>query len=270
MARQRTVDSPGVYTGAWRAASTYSDRALPPGPGVDPSHMRPDMPDPGTVVAGYPRVDHAPLYLTQETDDSFAFALDTPGFVYDSEPITHDADDPQIFHSDPGYGGQAVAPQARAHMVDRGAQLRTAYEEPQMRAEDEEPRTERWEQAPIETPSLVAIQRGTNSLDVNNPDGYRIGWSVKRYYHRRMLHEQFKHTERALHPAGAASAVVSPAMSAENSNRYTSPFAWRSFYGTRNWQLPLMRRQPPESWDADSDNDGSQQISDVPADWVVG
>jgi hypothetical protein len=59
-------------------------------------------------------------------------------------------------------------------------------------------------------------------------------------------------------------------MTPQNSNRYTSPFAWRSFYGTRNWQLPIMRRQPPESWDVDSENDGTNQPSDVPADWVIG
>jgi hypothetical protein len=270
MARQRTVDSPGTYTGAWRAASTYSDRALPPGPGVDPSHMRPDMPDPGTVVAGYPRVDYAPLYLTQEPDDAFAHELDTPGLVYDNEPITHDADDPDVLHSAPQPGGDPRSPRLQAHMIERGGDIRTSYEEPADRAADEEPRTERWEQAAIETPSLVAMQRGTNSLDVNNPEGYRLGWSVKRFYHRRMAHEQFTHTERALHPAGAARAVDSPAMTARNSNRYTSPFAWRSFYGTRNWQFPLMRRQPPESWDVDAGNDGTGQASDVPADWVVG
>jgi hypothetical protein len=270
MARQPTTDSPGTYTGAWRASSTYSDRALPPGPGVDPSHMRPEDPDPGTVVAGYPRVDYAPLYLTQEPDADYAFAVDTPGLVYDSEPITHDANDPDVLHSAPQPGGDTRSPRAAAHMIDRGGDIRTSYEEPQMRAEDERPVTERWEQAPIETPSLVAIQRGTNSLDVNNPEGFRIGWSVKRYYHRRMLHEQMKHTERALHPAGAAAAVNSPAMGPQNSNRYTSPFSWTSFYGTRNWQLPILRRQPPESWDIDSSNDGTQEQSDVPADWVVG
>jgi hypothetical protein len=85
-----------------------------------------------------------------------------------------------------------------------------------------------------------------------------------------MLHEQMVHTERMLKPAGAASAVRSPAMTARNSNRYTSPFPWTSFYGTRLGQLPILRRQPPESWDADSSNDGTAQVSEVPGDWVVG
>jgi hypothetical protein len=232
--------------------------------------MRPDMPDPGTVVAGYPRVDYAPMYLTEEPDNAYAFELDTPGLVIDNEPITHDADDPQVVHSSPIPGAEFSPPSAVAHAISRGADLRTAYEEPQMRADDERPVTERWEQAPIETPSLVAIQRGTNALDVNNPDGYRLGWSVKRFYHRRMAHEQFVHTERPVHPVIAASAVQSPAMTPQNSNRYTSPFPWTSFYGTRNWQFPIMRRQPPEAWDVDSQNDGTSETSEVPADWVIG
>ena len=270
MARPRTVDSPGTYTGAWRAASTYSDRALPPGPGVDPTHMRPDMPDPGTVVAGYPRVDYAPMYLTQESDDSYAFELDTPGLLLDGEPITHDAGDPQVIHTSPIPGAEFAPPNVAAHAISRGADLRQSYEEPEMRGDAERPATERWEQAAIETPSLVAMQRGTNSLDVNNPDGYRLGWSVKRFYHRRMPMERLIHTERPLHPVTAADAVRSPAMTPQNSNRYTSPFSWKSFYGTKAQQFPIMRRQPPDAWDVDATDDGTSEVSEVPGDWVVG
>jgi len=270
MARQPTAPARPTYSGSWRATATYSDRALAPAPGVHSSHMRPDDPDPGQVVAGYPRVDYAPLYLTQESDDAYAFELDTPGLVLDTEPITHDADDEQTYHSAPVSGVPTLPPDVRAHMVDRGAALKGSYEEPQERASDERPATERWEQAAIAVPSIVAIQRGTNALDVNNPDGYRLGWSIKRYYHRWMQHEQMRHTERALYPVGAAAAVVSPAMTAENSNRYTSPFAWRSFYGTRTSQNPLLRRNPPDAQSVDATDDGTESGSDVPADWVIG
>lgn len=232
--------------------------------------MRPEDPDPGTVVAGYPRVDYAPYYLTQDTDDSYAFALDTPGLILDTEPVVHDAGDSQVIHPSPVPGALGFGPpDISAHMRDRGAQLLQTHIDPATRAHDERPVTERWESAPLETPSTTAALRGANSLEQNNPEGYRYGWLVKRYYHREMPHEWFKHTERALHPAGAARAVNSPAMSAANSNRYTSPFAWRSFYGTKNWQSPIMRRNPPDAWD-DQTNDGTDQTSDVPGDWVVG
>lgn len=271
LTRDRRPTSPAgqAYTGAWRNATMFTDRALPPAPGVDPSHMRPEDPDPGIVVAGYPRVDHPPMYLTTAPDDSYAFELDTPGLILDTEPRTHDAGDPDVIHPAPIPGAESRTPRASAHMLDRGAQLSQLYQEPAHRAQDERPVTERWEQDPIETPSLTAMQRGANSLDVNNPDGYRKGWSVKRFYHREMPHEWFKHTERAMHPAGAAAAVVSPAMTAAQSNRYTSPFAWRSFSGSALLQGPLMRRNPPESWD-DQTSDGTDQVSDVPADWVIG
>lgn len=267
--RRPTTPTGQAYTGAWRNATAYSDRALPPGPGVDPSHMRPEDPDPGTVVAGYPRVDHPPYYLTQAPDDAYAFELDTPGLILDTEPITHDAGDPDVTHPAPIPGAESRPPDVSAHQLDRGAQLLQIYADPAMRAADERPVTERWENKPVAVPSLTAVQRGTNSLDVNNPEGFRDGWLIKRYYHRELPHEWQKHTERALYPAGAASAVVSPAMSPAQSNRYTSPFAWRSFWGSKAQQFPTMRRQPPDSWE-DQTSDGTEQQSDVPGDWVVG
>lgn len=274
LTRDRRPTAPnagGGYSGAWRDATRYVDRALPPGPGVDPSHMRPDAPDPGQVVAGYPRVDHPPLYLTTTPDESYAFELDTPGVILSTEPETHDAGDPDVHHSSPVQGAEwtSVPANMQAHMIDRGAQLLQTYQDPAMRRSDERPLTERWENKAVNGGSTTAALRGTNSLSQNNPDGYRDGWSVKRYYHRWMPHEYFKHTERALYPAGAARAAASPAMTPAESNRYTSPFAWLSFSGQKMQQIPTMRRNPPEAWD-DQTSDGTSGASDVPADWVVG
>jgi hypothetical protein len=272
MARQPTTAVRPTYTGAWKASALYTDKQLALAPGSDPSHMRPDEPDAGQIAAGYPRVNLPPDWITEEGDtqeDAWRYELDTPGLVLDTEPITHDADDAQPFHSSPGYGGVAVSPDARAHMVARGRDHVGEHEEPQMRAADEEPRTERWEQDAIEGVSNTALRRGTNSLDENNPDGYRKGWSVKRFYHRRMPTERFVHTERWMRQAGAASAVDSPAFTPAQSNRYTSPFAWRSFYAGSLLQGPLLRRQPPESWSVEQTSDGEDAQSEVTADWVV-
>lgn len=275
MARQLTAPTTPTYSGAWRSTSTYADKALPPGPGVDPSHLYPDAPDPGQVSAGYPRVDLPPTFITDDTDASYRDAIDTPGLVLDTEPITHDAGDVQPVQPSPGYGGRGAdfAPQSVAHAIDRGRVLDGQYKEPQMRAADEQPRTERWEQAPIITPSDVSMRRGTNSLRDNNPEGFptgpgQYGYSVKRFYHRRMPTERFVHTERILRWAGAAAAVDSPAMGIMESNRYTSPFAWRSFYAGKLLQGPIMRRQPPDAW-ADQTDDGTGEPSEVPALWTA-
>ena len=217
---------PPAYTGAWRNQSRYVDRALAPAPGVDPAHNIPDAPDSGQIPAGYPRVDYPPLYLTESEEASYAAALDTPGLMLDVEPIEHDPRDPDVIHPAPVQGADSAPPQALAHAVDRGGAKRTSYEEPQMRAADEEYRTPRWEQAAISTGSTLAALRGDNALPENNPDGFRLGWSVKRFLHREMLHEWFRHDERALRPNTAARAVQSLAMARGNSNRYTSPFSW--------------------------------------------
>jgi hypothetical protein len=275
MPRQLTAPSQPTYTGAWRATTTYSDRRIALAPGVDPSHMRPDDPDPGQVAAGYPRVDLPPTYLTEDADTDYRDALDTPGLVLDTEPITHDAGDPESFQPSPGYGGIGAnfAPSMIPHAIARGREMVGQHEEPQMRASDEEPRTERWENAPVSRGSTLSSLRGTNSLPENNPDGFptgpgQYGYSVKRFYHRRMPWEEFKHTERMLRFGGAAKAVDSPAMGVLESNRYTSPFAWKSFYAGALLQAPQMRRQPPDAW-ADQQSDGTDQPSDTPSLWTA-
>ena len=274
MARQRTAPSRPTYSGAWRATSSYTDVALPLGPGVDPSHLSPDEPDPGQVAAGYPRVDLPPTYLTQDADTSYEAALDTPGLILDTEPITHDAGDPDTFQPQPGYGGVAQVPQAGAHALDRGRGMETQYAPPIGRADDEQPLTARWESAPTNHGSTVAALRGANSLEPNNPEGFptgpgQFGMLIKRYYHRRFPSEKFEHTERWLRPLTAGRAAASPAMTASQSNRYTSPFAWKSFYGTELLQGPLMRRQPPDALEQATD-DGTGDVSDIPGDWVIG
>lgn len=238
--------------------------------------MRPDAPDPGQVAAGYPRVDLPPGYITEDEDTAYSEAVDTPGLVLVTEPVTHDAGDVDTVQPSPEFGGIARAPYSPTHQRDEGRPLAGSYELPLQRAEDERPVTERWSNAPVSRGSTLAALRGDNSLPENNPDGFPTGTSadgeghsVKRFYHREMPHEYQRHTERWLRQAGAARAVVSPAMAPDNSNRYTSPFAWRSFYPGALLQSPIMRRNPPEQW-TDQTSDGTDETSDIPADWVIG
>jgi hypothetical protein len=275
MARQLTAPSQPTYTGAWRSTSAYSDVRRTLAPGVDPSHLYPDEPDPGQVAAGYPRVDLPPTYITEDADTDYRDALDTPGLVLDTEPITHDAGDYDIVQPSPGYGGAGAnfAPSAIPHAIARGREMVGQHEEPQMRAADEQPRTERWQNLPVSRGNTLSALRGDNSLPENNPEGFPTGpgehgYLVKRYYHRLMPWEQFKHTERWLHNVTAARAVESPAFTPAESNRYTSPFAWRSFYAGALLQGPLMRRQPPDAW-ADQQSDGTDLASDPSSLWTA-
>jgi hypothetical protein len=261
--------TPRVYSGAWRQTSGYVDRALPPAPGVDIAHAFPDMRDPGQVPAGYPRVDYPPTFLTEPSDETYNEAADTPGMILDFEPRAHDVGDPDTIQIAPMPGTDEPPPRSLAHLLDRGAVAKQLFAPPTMRASDELWWTGRWEQGEVQTGSVTASLRGANSLPVNNPEGFRLGWSVKRNMNREMFHNFWPHTERIMQPAGAAKAVDSPAMTAAQSNRYTSPFAWRSFSGGRAQQFPLLRRQPPDSWDVDQTNDGLGQASDIPGDWVV-
>lgn len=269
LSRTATVGSPRVYSGAWRNNTGYVDRSAPPAPGVDPRHGLPDLRDPGQVPAGYPRVDYAPTFLTEPVDDAYVYAVDTPGLVLDVEPITHDADDPDTYQVAPMPGVDEPPPQSPAHARDRGMPARMYYNLPMQRASDEVWETKRHEQGEIQTGSTTSALRGANSLPVNNPEGFRIGWSIKRWANREMFHNYWPHTERILQPSGAAKAAYSPAMTAAQSNRYTSPFPSKSFWGSRAQQFPLLRRQPPDSWDVDQTNDGLNQAYDIPTDWVI-
>jgi hypothetical protein len=263
--------SPLAYSGAWRAQSGYIDRALAPGPGVDPSHMRPDAADLGRVPEGRPRADYPPLYLTEDPAAAYAWAVDTPGVVLDLEPVTHDAGDPDVLHPAPVQGaeGSVVPPGAVAHQVDRGGALKTSYSPRSGRAHDERYETPRFETPPTQGDLSVANHRGTNSLPQNNPEGYRLGWTVWRRHNRRMFYDYRQHTERLLHPAGAQAAQESPALERGRANRYTSPFPWNRQTKVSAPQSPTQRRDPPP-WDQAVLTDGSEDPDQDFADWVVG
>lgn len=261
--------SPLAYSGAWRAQTTYVDRALAPNPGVDPAHMRRDVPDPGQVPTGHPRADYAPMYLTEDTDDSYRWEVDTPGVELDFEPITHDPHDPEIHHPAPIPGAEPGLPSITAHAIDRGVPLLNNYTPKSQRASDERWITERWEQPAVQGDLTVSALRGTNSLRENNPDGYRLGWSHKRYIHRELPHERYRHDERPIHPVVAGSAVQSPAMSADEANRYVSPFSWNARARGALLLSPFARRTPVSASETVI-TDGTEDVSEVPGDWVVG
>lgn len=246
-----------TYTGAWRNQALHVDRALPPNPGVDPSHMRPDGNDRGVrAPSGGPPGDRPPLYLTETEDASYALAVDTPGQQLDSSPITHEE---EISYPVP----------SPRHLVDMGAEDRNVTTPRIGRRFDEEYETERFEQQPIIGELPVAQERGRNSLTVNNPDGYRKGFTIWRRTNRPAfpLPGMWRvHTERALRNPTAAAAVDSPQQPV--ASIYTSPFSWGKKVIESHLQNPMLRRDPVDRSDALT-VDGSES-PDATLDWVIG
>lgn len=248
-----------AYTGAWRNRALFTNEAAALAPGADDSHMHPDAPEHGSRApsGAPPRMDIAPMFMTESADASYSSALDTPGQILDQEPIQHDA-------------AENVPIPSPQHMRSYGADQRMLQAPRFLRRFDEAYQTPRWEQPALQGDLTTATLRGDNSLPENNPDGYRLGFSVW----RRMNRSAFPtagmwraHTERWLRPGGAAAATQSPAP--EHANRYESPFSWNKFaIGTR-LQMPILRRDPP-AWSESSTGDGSNQSLNADLDWVVG
>jgi hypothetical protein len=215
------------------------------------------------------------MYLTEDVDTSYAFALDTAGVMLDDEPITHDAGDPDVHHPAPIPGAQSAPPVETAHLIDRGAVPFVQYTERILRAHDEVYVSPRWEQEPTQGDLTVATLRGDNALKQNNDDtfypttGYRLGWLHKRFVHRRMYQDERRHDERWLRPRIAANAVQSPAVSASGWNRYVSPFGWNVRAAGQLLASPSMRRQPTP-WSEPAQSDLEDDSSSIAGDWVIG
>ncbi len=263
-----------AYTGAWRNAHGYVDRALPPAPGVDPKHSRRDLPDEDLVSQGMPRADQPPMYITEDPDDAWEWEVDTPGMNMPTDPLTHDAHDPQIIQPAPIPGAEAHPPVAGAHAIDRGGVEERDYVPRSLRQSDEQWETKRWEQPPTQGDLTLAMQRGTNALPANNPatedypTGYRYGFSIKRFMDRVFPQEWMRHDERVLFPAGAAAAVESPAVASAQWNRYVSPIGWNVTTAGRTLLQPVMRREPVLASE-DVVSDGTTEPSGFGADWVI-
>lgn len=252
---------PRGYRGAW-ASTAQIDRALLPSPGVDSTHLHPDLPDEGSrpPSGAPPRMATPPLFLTEYEDDSYRLAVDTPGVIFDLETQEHDPGDPDV-----------PVPPSPAHLIDRGKVADLTDTPINTRASDERYETTRVEHAPILGDLTVAALRGENSLPQNNPDGYRYGWLVWRRMDRTAFPSRGMwrvHTERLLRAGGAASEIQSPALKV--GNRWTSPFSWNKKLVESRLQFPMLRRDPP-AWSESMTSDGSDQPPNPAfADWVIG
>jgi hypothetical protein len=202
-------------------------------------------------------MDLPPLYATEGPDTAYDSGLDTPGLVLDFEPEGHATVDLSMPVPSPSHG------------IDRGAVLRTSYQQRFMRSHDERPVTTRTEANPTPGDLTLSSKRGKNSLPENNPEGYRQGFTVQRFLHRRMfaMGPEIRHSDRLLRNVTAAAATQSPAPA--KPNRYTSPFSWNRKLVESRLQFPILRRDPA-SVASTVQADGTSGESPIPGDWVVG
>lgn len=246
-----------AYTGAWkaRAQTQYYDPASPRVETVNPAHTgnddipdlkkvdyaAPPMQDPGMVPGGqYPGME---------------WVVNTGGIVLDQTPEDH---------TPPAYGA------GNPHTVDFGGTLVTARGDAQVGYPgqlDEAVYMEGLGQVEV---NPVAIQRGLNSLDQNNPGGFRRGitdwWRTNRP--SRLIDRQ--HYSRPVWTNTADVVTNTPPASGAWSNT-SSPFDSLGRNITNLWMRPQTRREPAGISEGITGDGAAAVLTQTPvSNWVVG
>lgn len=252
-----------AYSGAWKRSQGpyYFDPDSGQVHTADRAHAVTDAPDPIAYVYT------APLGMdyTDEPADEFPgldCVVQTSGLVLDTTPGGHNGGD-----TAPLFGDDAAMMRdaATRHGVDFGASRANNYEPPDTRAADETFTAERFEQPARTEINPVALQRGLNSLDVNNPQGFRAGFTEWFRPNRRIPIGERRHDHRPLTPNTA----YLPQDAAPVPTPYGQPFARFARAITSVNQTPVARRDPTGiSRDVTSDA-AAESYADV-SDWVVG
>lgn len=235
----------GTYAGRWRDRGTYVDQATGPGGASPDLHMTyDDDPLAGSRPPAVPaRADIAPPGIT---DDMTGYDVDAPaaarGLLLDMSPEDH------------GFMG--------SHSDDRGAPNRQLFRRPMTHQHDETRETAiRYEITPVSSGSAVGVLRGTNSLPVNNPEGFRFGWYQQNITNRRLWTKFRRHTLPGLRVALATTPGYESPQPGDGS-RYTSPFNLLVSSRRRTAKDPTQRRVP-RPWDEDLITDGT--VAPAPA-----
>ena len=250
------------YTGLWKRTAARTEPAEPLGhPEYAQQHMRPGRDD---RIGARPPYAVPPNVVTPPgiTDDGTAYdsvlEYQAPPGLIDQEP----ADD-----HDPGGGGgsqtsyeAARATGNRLRSVDNmsGPSRLTRRLETDGGQRD----TRRFQVDPSGDEGTVRALRGDNSLAVNNPDGYRVGYRVQRWYERRIPMHYRRYELRVVRNKLADTARQSPPLA--QGNRYASPFATVVSGRKRTQQGPVQRRTP-RPWDELAVADGTETDQDSSA-----
>lgn len=245
------------YTGLWRRTAGHTDPAVPLGhPEYGTLHMKPGRDDrigARPPYAASKRVQTPPgLTDSGQSYDAVLPAQAPPGLV-DQEPDT----DHDPFES----GGSQTSEQAardtgnRLRSVDRNSG-RSRLLRP-LETDEGTRETDRLQVDPSGDRGELRALRGKNSLAENNPDGFRVGQRVQRWYTRRIPMHYRRHELRVVRTKLAEGARQSPAM--EQGNRYTSPFA-NIVSGKKRTGMSPIQRRTPRPWDEAAVTDGGEEI----------
>jgi len=245
-----------AYTGAWKAQATsgYYDPDEPVKHVADPAHFDTSTADPKRVDWAAPPLQD-PGHVPGGQFPGMEWVINTGGDVRDQTPDddhrtpTHD---PNIHRVD--YGGTAVTVAGDAVLEYAGQR-------------DEAIRIE--DNGPVEL-SVVAVQRGLNSYDQNNPDGFRRGFTDWWRSNRpsRMIERQ--HVSRPVFWNTADLISNVPPPEGEWSNT-SSPFDSMARLWRNVWQKPQVRREPSGiSEGLQGDGSAAVLTQTIPTPWVVG
>jgi hypothetical protein len=139
---------------------------------------------------------------------------------------------------------QGVSRPNAAHWDDQGASRRANYAVPGNKDHTERTVVELREGIGTYAPDPVALQRGLNALDTNNPEGYRKGFDPAVFVHRRIYagggDDIRHHSYRVLSPNTPYFGAVGPYVPTPTGTPY--PTNARFVYG---WQRVQPRREPP-------------------------
>lgn len=253
-----------AYTGMWlsNALANNGHTAVHQ---VDPAHAD---------VTTAPGVYQSVTYTAPPSDPVGALSeypgqewvVVTSGQVLDQTPEDHqDGSVKGVYEiNEGGYVSQAQASGA-AHTEDYGASRTRNHAQPGLQFARERYLGERFS-VPLQTATTpVALQRGLNGLDENNPDGFPLGQDYVPWVDRKFEIGQRFHDAHVAEVNTAK--VIRDQPVPAGASQYNSPFALLARAITRPVQ-PMIRRDPPPM-SAPIVSDGSETLYAAQTEWVV-
>lgn len=263
----------------WAARSFYTDQASPVHQ-ASPDHFggkdsRGSV-DPGAASYQAPPIDVAnaiELGYVAESDDSWAFGLETDGFAVDATPRTHESGAALETYGDDA--GLAAAQNA-AHSYDQGASLernRATGGQAPLQFADETYIVTRFDGLPaVSYVEPINTRRGLNGLPENNPDGFPLGMVEQVWVDRKFaaVVARNEHDARIVTVNTAEGAVNQPLPAGvATMGAPFQPFASLARPITNISQRPQLRREQPGITEALLTDDVAYADADS-GEWVAG
>lgn len=251
----------GNFGSAWREKAFYTENPEQLHVAAPEHAERQGDPDP--VWHAPAQTNDSPEFLYDAQADDYV--ADNPGLVFDTTPYDHS--DGGNFGISPTHV-DAAAVNAQTAGRSYGADLQDNYSPPFVQDFTTKYIGRRFEGLPGTSVAPVALVRGLNSDEANNPEGFRRGWVEQTWTDRKMYDPERTHDRRYLTPNVVTVATDAPPVDTP----FGSPFRALAKTFTSVSQSPMIRREPVGISESVT-TDGSEQsyADDVTAgDWVAG